>query len=98
MSGHKAHRRSVAWGRAPRHAADITDASSNSNLIAAMPAILTSQYPALTAAQVNAQVEFDRTFRTIVQESAYRGKGVAFISGSNIDVSPRDDQIFPLTK
>lgn len=83
-----------------RNTADITDASSNinSNLIAAMPAILTSQYPALTAAQVNAQVEFDRTFRTIVQESAYRGKRVAFISGINIDVSPREEHIFPLTK
>jgi len=78
----------------------ITDASHNinRNLINSMPAILSSKYPALTGAQVNAQVEFDRTFRTIVKEPAYRGKKVVFISGIHIDVSPREGQIFPLTK
>lgn len=78
----------------------VTDASHNinRNLINSMPAILSSKYPALTAAQVNAQVEFDRTFRTIVKEPAYRGKKVVFISGIHIDVSPREGQIFPLTK
>jgi hypothetical protein len=62
------------------------------------PEILSSRYPALAAAQVNTQIEFDRTFRTTVKESAYRGKRVAFISGINTDVSPREGQIFRLTK
>jgi len=70
----------------------------NRNLLNAMPDIITSKYPELTAAQVNAQMEFDRTFRTIVKEKAYRGKKVVFISGIHIDVSPRENQLFPLTK
>lgn len=83
-----------------RNTEQVTDASHNinRNLIKSMPAILSSKYPALTGAQVNAQVEFDRTFRTIVKEQAYRGKKVVFISGIHIDVSPREGQIFPLTK
>ncbi len=78
----------------------VADASHyiNRNLIESMPAILCSRYPSLSAAQVNAQVEFDRTFRTIVKEKAYNGKKVVFISGIHIDVSPREGQIFPLTK
>ena len=68
------------------------------NLLQAMPYILTSGAPLLTAAQVNTQVEFDRTFRSIVKERSYRGKRLIFISGLNIDISPNDDQIFPLTK
>ena len=63
-----------------------------------MPKILCGRHPALTAAQVNTQVEFDRTFRSIVKESAYRGKRGTFVAGINIDVSPREEQIFPLTK
>jgi len=70
----------------------------NKNLISAMPNIMSSQSPALTAAQVNTQMEFDRTFRTIVKEKAYRGKKVVFISGIHIDVSPNVNQLFPLTK
>ena len=70
----------------------------NRNLINAMPEIICSHFPALTAAQVNTQVEFDRTFRTIVKEKAYRGKKIVFISGIHIDISPREDQPFPLTK
>ena len=83
-----------------RNTEKVTDASHNinRNLIKSMPDILSSKYPALTGAQVNAQVEFDRTFRTIVKEKAYRGKKVVFISGIHIDVSPREGQIFPLTK
>ena len=68
------------------------------NLIKSMPEIICSDSPALTAAQVNAQQEFDRTFRTIVKEKTYRGKKVLFISGIHIDISPREDQLFPLTK
>jgi hypothetical protein len=70
----------------------------NQNLIKAMPEIISSHSPALTAAQVNTQVEFDRTFITIVKEKAYRGKKVIFISGIHIDISPGEGQLFPLTK
>ena len=52
------------------------------NLIDVMPYIVTSKWPALTAAQVNTQVEFDRAFRTVIQEKAYFGKKVMFISAS----------------
>ena len=68
------------------------------NLIDVMPNVVTSQWPALTAAQANTQVEFDRAFRTIVQEPAYREKKVLFISGLNVDISPQEGQVFPLTK
>jgi len=70
----------------------------NRNLIDAMPGIITSKAPELAAAKVNAQMEFDRTFRTIVKEKAYRDKKVVFISGIHIDISPREGQLFPLTK
>jgi len=70
----------------------------NRNLINAMPEIICSTSPALSAAQINAQVEFDRTFRTIVKEKTYRGKKVVFVSGIHIDISPREGQLFPLTK
>ena len=69
-----------------------------SNLIRYMPQIITSASPRLTAAQINTQIEFDRTFRSIVKEDSYHGKKVLFISGLNIDISPRTDQLFPLTK
>jgi len=52
----------------------------------------------LMAAQINSQIEFDRTFRTLVKEHAYRGKKVLFISGLHIDISPQAGQLFPLTK
>lgn len=68
------------------------------NLINVMPYVVTSDWPALTAAQANTQVEFDRAFRTIVQEPAYKGKKVLFISGLNVDISPQQGQLFPLTK
>ncbi len=68
------------------------------NLINVMPYVVTSDWPALTAAQANTQVEFDRAFRTIVQEPAYKGKKVLFLSGLNVDISPQDGQLFPLTK
>ena len=67
-------------------------------MIGHMPQIVTAPSPALTAAQINSQIEFDRTFRTIVKEQGYKGKKVLFISGLNIDISPESDQLFPLTK
>lgn len=68
------------------------------NLFEAMPYIVTARWPALVAAQINTQVEFDRTFRTIVKSDEYRGHHLLFIAGLNIDVSPREGQLFPLTK
>ena len=68
------------------------------NLICCMPQIITSRTPMLTAAEINTQYEFDRTYRTIVKERAYKGKRVLFISGLNIDISPKPEQLFPLTK
>ncbi len=68
------------------------------NMIRFMPQIVTSKSPVLTAAQINTQIEFDRTFRTIVKEHDYKGKKVLFIAGLNIDISPQSDQLFPLTK
>ena len=68
------------------------------HLINPMPWIVTSAEPMLVAAQVNTQAEFDRTFRTIVREREYQSKRVLFISCINIDISPREGQLFPLTK
>ena len=68
------------------------------NLIRYMPQIITARSPHLMAAQINTQIEFDRTFRTIVKEHGYQGKKVLFIAGLNIDISPQAGQLFPLTK
>lgn len=68
------------------------------NLLDAMPWIVTSSFPLLVAAQVNTQTEFDRTFRSIAKSQDYRGKKVLFISCLNIDISPKQGQVFPLTK
>ncbi|MFC1878090.1 hypothetical protein ACFL2E_12610 [Thermodesulfobacteriota bacterium] len=68
------------------------------NLSHSMPGIVTSTFPGLSAAQVNTQVEFDRAYRTIVSEDSYKGKNLAFVAGINIDISPQQGQLFPLTK
>ena len=68
------------------------------NLIDPMPWIVTHHAPALAAAQITTQVEFDRTCRTIIIEEGYKNRNLIFISGINIDISPRIDQVFPLTK
>jgi hypothetical protein len=67
------------------------------NLILPMPWIVSSASPLLTAAKANTQVEFDRTHRTLVNGNAYLGKRLLFISGLNVDISPHQDQAFPLT-
>ena len=77
-----------------RESNDIMDR----NLINAMPYIVTDKWPALKAAQVNTQVEFDHAFRSVVQEPEYQGRQLLFISGLNVDISPSMGQIFPLTK
>ena len=68
------------------------------NLAPAMPQIITSPHPALIAAQVHTQAEFDRTYRTILFDPAYQGRNLLFISGLHIDISKQRDQTFPLTK
>jgi len=82
---------------------NITEAEENThdlehNLIRYMPQIICAASPHLIAAQINTQIEFDRTFRTIVKNDDYHGKKVLFIAGLNIDISPAADQLFPLTK
>jgi hypothetical protein len=68
------------------------------NLTHSMPQIITSAFPGLAAAQANTQIEFDRAYRTLVQESGYQKRNLAFIAGVHIDISPKRDQMFPLTK
>ena len=68
------------------------------NLVYPMPWIVTSPWPALTAAQINTQVEFDRTVRTVAHDSRFRDKSLFCIFGLNIDVSPQPGEIFPTTK
>ena len=68
------------------------------HLINTMPWIVISPAPLLLAAQVNTQAEFDRTFRAIVRSQQYQEKQLLFISCLNIDISPQEGQLFPLTK
>ena len=64
----------------------------------AMPDLVTSPHPELDAARYHTQIEFDRAYRSILREPAYRGKNVLFVSGLNVDVAPSGDLLFPLTK
>ena len=64
----------------------------------AMPALVTSVNPALDAARYHTQLEFDRTYRSILRADCYRNKNLLFISGVNIDISPRQGFPFPLIK
>jgi hypothetical protein len=68
------------------------------NLSYSMPEIVTAAFPSLVAALFNTQIEFDRTYRTIIAEQGYTDKNLAFVSGINIDISPQAEQTFPLTK
>ncbi len=68
------------------------------NLSFNMPHIVSSAYPPLAAAQANTQIEFDRTYRSIIKQHEYEGKNLAFIAGINVDISPQEGQLFPLTK
>jgi hypothetical protein len=64
----------------------------------AMPVLVTSASPALDTARYHTQVEFDRTYRSILRADCYRNKNLLFISGVNIDISPREAFPFPLIK
>jgi hypothetical protein len=68
------------------------------SLAAAMATLVTSSHPAPDAARHHTQLEFDRTHRSIQREPAYRDKNLLFLSGLNVDVSPRSGLLFPLTK
>ncbi len=68
------------------------------NLLAPMPWIVTSPHPLLTAACANTLAEFERTYRSLVQSAAMRGKNLLFVGGLNIDISPSPGEEFPLTK
>ncbi|MDH4128190.1 MAG: hypothetical protein OEV44_05515 [Spirochaetota bacterium] len=68
------------------------------NLIDFMPHIVSSRYPALTAAMITTQIEFDRASRSIAQETEYNDKKILYVSGLNIDISPKEGQLFPLTE
>src|ERR1700761_4462704 len=63
-----------------------------------MPTLVTSKNPALDAARHTTQVEFDRTYRSILRANCYNAKNLLFISGVNIDISPREAFPFPLIK
>lgn len=64
----------------------------------AMPTLVTSPNPTLDAARYHTQIEFDRTYRSILREPAYQDKNLLFLSGLNVDVSPHAGLLFPLTK
>jgi hypothetical protein len=64
------------------------------NLFQFMPWIVTSSEPMLSAAEVNVQVEFDKSYRSIVREPAYHGRKLMYIAGLNIDYSPEKGQLF----
>jgi hypothetical protein len=68
------------------------------NLIETMPWIVAAKFPLLEAAKINSQVEFDRAYRAIIKSQFYKNKRVVYISGLNIDISPEEGEIFPLTK
>jgi hypothetical protein len=68
------------------------------NLLNPMPWVVTSHAPLLVGAQFNTRAEFDHDLRTIVKERAFQGRRLVFISCLNIDISPREGQLFPLTK
>lgn len=68
------------------------------NLIGAMPWIVSSAEPMLTAAQTNTQAEFDRAYRSISQDPAYKDRNLLYISGLHVDISPEEGQQFILTK
>ena len=68
------------------------------NLLNVMQWVVSSGSPLLVAAMINTQVEFDRAYRTIVKAPGYRNKRLIFIAGLNIDISPREGELFPITK
>ena len=84
-----------------RHKSDSPDPFQDqleSNLITPMPWILSSKHPLLTAACANTLAEFERTYRSLVQTPVMEGRNLIFVSGLNIDISPKPGDEFPQTK
>ncbi len=67
------------------------------NLAGKMQQILKSREPMLAAAIVHSRAEFKRTMQSIREEPEFKSRKVFFISGINIDISPKKGQSFPLT-
>lgn len=82
-----------AWARE-----DTVQNQLEYNLVAPMPWIVTARHPLLVAACANTLAEFDRTYRSLVQAPAMRGKNVLFLAGLNIDISPESSETYPCTK
>ncbi|MEE9352647.1 MAG: hypothetical protein V3U78_10330 [Thiotrichaceae bacterium] len=80
-----------------KHARKKKDHMEN-NLHRHMPWIVTSREPMLSAAEVNVQIEFDRSYRDIVKEPEYHGRNLIYIAGLNIDYSPEEGQLFSKTQ
>lgn len=68
------------------------------NLQEYMPWIVTSSEPMLSAAEVNVQIEFDRRYRSIAREKDFEGRNLIYLSGLNIDYSPKEGQLFSKTQ
>jgi hypothetical protein len=68
------------------------------NLLSAMPWIVTSAEPMLTAAQANTQAEFDRSYRILSQEPAYSDRNLIYVCGLHVDISPPKSQPHILNK
>ena len=68
------------------------------NLLSAMPWIVTSAEPMLTAAQANTQAEFDRSYRILSQEPAYQNRNLIYITGLHVDISPPEGKPHILNK
>ena len=68
------------------------------NLRQYMPWIVTSEEPMLSAAEINVQIEFDRSYRDIVKEPEFQGRNLIYIAGLNIDYSPEEGQLFSKTQ
>lgn len=83
--------------RFKRQVASGIEGQLERNLMPSMPWIVSSPSPLLAAAQANSRAEFDRVFRTLVKEPGYQSKNLVFISGINIDISPKPGQAYPLT-
>ncbi|MBM4180279.1 MAG: hypothetical protein FJ209_01820 [Betaproteobacteria bacterium] len=77
---------------------DISKDQLESNILPAMPWILTCKHPLLAAARANTIAEFDRAYRSLTQSPKVRGKNMLFLAGLNIDISPYPGENFPLTK
>lgn len=57
--------------------------------------IVSSEYPALSAAVIQCQEEYNRTARSIQVDHAFIDRHLFFVAGIHIDQSPKTGQIVP---